>query len=51
MPVLRTLTQMGHRVRFESGDFGGYQAILFDAANDVYIGPSESRSDGQAAGF
>jgi gamma-glutamyltranspeptidase/glutathione hydrolase len=42
---------MGHDVRFESGGFGGYQAILHDAARDVYIAASESRSDGQAAGY
>ena len=51
MPVQRRLVHMGHRVRFESGGFGGYQAIRYDAANDVYIGASESRSDGAAAGY
>jgi gamma-glutamyltranspeptidase/glutathione hydrolase len=51
MEARRGLVQMGHDVRFESGGFGGYQAILHDAARDVYIAASESRSDGQAAGY
>ena len=47
----RALIRMGHNLRFVSGGFGGYQAILYDAANDVYVGASESRKDGQAAGY
>lgn len=31
--------------------YGGYQAIWFDADNQVYIGASESRKDGHAAGY
>ena len=48
--VVRTLAQMGHRIQLMPGAFGGYQAILYDAENDVYVGASESRKDGQAAG-
>jgi gamma-glutamyltranspeptidase/glutathione hydrolase len=33
------------------GVFGGYQAIGWNAENEVYHGASESRKDGQAAGF
>ncbi len=51
MEVRRALAQMGHRIRFVSGGFGGYQAILYDAKNDVYHGASESRKDGMAAGY
>lgn len=47
----RGLDQRGHRIRFESGGFGGYQAIKYDAARDIYIGASESRKDGHAAGY
>ncbi len=47
----RGLVQRGHEVRFESGGFGGYQAVLYDAERDVYVGASESRKDGQAAGY
>ena len=47
----RGLVQLGHQVRFVSGGFGGYQAIMYDAARDVYIGASESRKDGQATGY
>ena len=49
--VRRRLTQMGHKLRFLSGPFGGYQAIAWDAERGVYIGASESRKDGQAAGY
>jgi len=51
MEVRRGLTRRGHRVRFEHGGFGGYQAIRYDADRDLYIGASESRKDGQAAGY
>jgi len=49
--VRRDLLSRGHRLRDEQGTFGGYQAIRYDAENDVYIGASESRKDGQAAGW
>jgi len=49
--VVRQLTQMGHALVNRVGPYGGYQAIRYDAANDVYIGASESRKDGQAAGY
>ncbi|NOU61857.1 gamma-glutamyltransferase [Marinifilum caeruleilacunae] len=48
---IRELMQKGHRVKFSAGGFGGYQAILFDEENGVYYGASESRKDGQAAGY
>ena len=49
--TIRALTSLGHRIRTSRGGFGGYQAILFDATNGVYFGASESRKDGQAAGY
>ncbi len=49
--VIRDLIQMGHDVQFSVGGFGGYQAIMYDAENDVYYGASESRKDGQAIGY
>ena len=51
MEVRRALASMGHRLHYTPGGFGGYQAIGYDAENDVYIGASESRKDGQAAGY
>jgi gamma-glutamyltranspeptidase/glutathione hydrolase len=47
----RELIKRGHIMRDSLGAFGGYQAILFDAKNKVYFGASESRKDGQAAGY
>ena len=49
--VIRELDKMGHRVQFDIGGYGGYQAILFDEVNGVYYGASESRKDGHAAGY
>ena len=49
--VIRELVKMGHRVQFDIGGYGGYQAILWNEDNGVYYGASESRKDGQAAGY
>jgi gamma-glutamyltranspeptidase/glutathione hydrolase len=48
--VREALRKRGHTV-VETGSFGGYQAILYDAARGVYWGASEMRKDGHAAGF
>ncbi|MFC4818810.1 gamma-glutamyltransferase [Dokdonella ginsengisoli] len=49
--TVRGLMQKGHSVRFANGPYGGYQAIGWDAKNRVYVGASEGRKDGQAAGY
>ncbi|MGB5508486.1 gamma-glutamyltransferase [Robiginitalea sp.] len=49
--TVRGLMDRGHEVRYARGVYGGYQAILWDAAEGVYHGASESRKDGQAAGY
>lgn len=49
--VIRKLVLMGHRVSWNVGSYGGYQAIMWDSINKVYYGASESRKDGQAAGY
>ncbi len=49
--VIRELMKRGHRVKFDLGGYGGYQAIMWDDKNKVYYGASESRKDGHAAGF
>lgn len=49
--VVRELRLRGHDVRSDVGGFGGYQAIRRDPATGVYYGASESRKDGQAAGY
>ncbi|NLI23523.1 MAG: gamma-glutamyltransferase [Bacteroidales bacterium] len=49
--TIRSLMQKGHRIRWDLGGYGGYQAILYDPVNRVYFGASESRKDGQAAGY
>lgn len=48
---IRELMKRGHRIQSSNGGFGGYQAIKWDAGNGVYFGASESRKDGQAAGY
>ena len=47
----RELVKMGHKVSEAVGPYGGYQAIMRDHDEQVYIGASESRKDGHAAGF
>ena len=49
--IIRALLGRGHRIDWQRGPYGGYQAILYDGENDVYFGASESRKDGQAAGY
>ncbi|MEO0504592.1 MAG: gamma-glutamyltransferase [Bacteroidota bacterium] len=49
--TVRGLMGKGHRIGIARGIYGGYQAILWDDENKVYHGASESRKDGQAAGY
>ncbi len=49
--TIRELQKKGHRISFGVGIYGGYQAIAVDLENKVYTGASESRKDGQAAGY
>lgn len=48
--TVRALMRKGHSVRFADGPYGGYQAIMVNPLGG-YIGASESRKDGQAAGY
>ena len=48
--VVKELAKRGHHVQRAVDGFGGYQAIM-KAANSIYHGASESRKDGQAAGY
>ncbi len=49
----RELKKRGHDVRYDVGGYGGYQAIKVEwhDGERVYFGASESRKDGQAAGY
>jgi len=49
--VIAELERRGHHIKSVRGDFGGYQAIRRDPGNGSYAGASESRKDGQAAGY
>jgi len=51
--TVRELRKRGHDVRFDVGSYGGYQAIRVEMHDGqrVYVGASESRKDGQAAGY
>ncbi|MBC7991395.1 MAG: gamma-glutamyltransferase [Luteimonas sp.] len=49
--TVRELMRKGHSVRFSNGPYGGYQAIMVNPQGPGYIGASESRKDGQAAGY
>jgi len=48
---IRALLRKGHRIEYADGPYGGYQAIRRDPQTGVYTGASESRKDGQAAGY
>ena len=50
---VRSLMEKGHRIVWDLGGYGGYQAIKVEetARGRVYYGASESRKDGQAAGY
>ena len=43
------LSSLGHKIEYQKGIFGGYQAIMLK--DGVYYGASETRKDGQAAGY
>ncbi len=45
------LRALGHTLGPSIHEFGGYQAIMWDAEQGVYYGASEVRKDGQAAGY
>ena len=49
--VIRELLKKGHKIAYDLGGYGGYQAIMWDEKNGVYYGASESRKDGQASGY
>ena len=49
--IIRSLKMRGHDIQYGMGGYGGYQAIMYDAEHGVYVGASESRKDGQAAGY
>jgi gamma-glutamyltranspeptidase/glutathione hydrolase len=51
--TVRELYEKGHDLRFDVGGYGGYQAIKVEMHDGrrVYVGASESRKDGMAAGY
>ena len=49
--VVKKLEKMGHKIIVGNGFFGRFQAIMKDPDTGVYYGASESRVDGQAAGY
>ncbi len=49
--AIRKLVSKGHQVQYSKGGYGGYQAIKRDPETGVLFGASESRKDGQAAGW
>jgi gamma-glutamyltranspeptidase/glutathione hydrolase len=49
--IVQELVERGHAVKRGGDGYGGYQAIRVDPKTGVYFGASESRTDGQAAGY
>lgn len=48
---IRELSNRGHKVGWSIGPYGGYQAIQYNTETGVYLGASETRKDGHAAGY
>ena len=48
---IRKLIKKGHKIIYDLGSFGGYQAIKVDYENKIYYGASESRKDRSAIGY
>ena len=46
---INKLKKLGHKIQYDLGGFGGYQAIM--RVDGVYYGASESRKDGHASGY
>jgi len=49
--IREQLRERGHNIETDRTDVGGYQAIYWNEKQGVYYGASESRKDGQAAGY
>jgi gamma-glutamyltranspeptidase/glutathione hydrolase len=49
--TVRALLLKGHDIRWDLGGFGGFQGVMRDHDNGTWIGASEGRKDGQAAGY
>ncbi len=48
--TIQQLLQKRHKIGYDLGGYGGYQAIM-RTSNAVWVGASESRKDGMAAGY
>ena len=49
--VKAALTRRGYKIVGGTGNFGGYEAIQYDAKNHVYWGATEMRKDGEVIGY
>jgi gamma-glutamyltranspeptidase / glutathione hydrolase len=50
-PVVAGLKALGHQVAAPRMPWGGAQAVVIDAANEVLVGASDPRKDGMALGY
>jgi gamma-glutamyltranspeptidase/glutathione hydrolase len=49
--VKAELTRRGYTIEAGTGNFGGYEAIMFDPKQRVYWGATEMRKDGEVVGY
>lgn len=49
--VKAELAKRGYKIVPGTGNFGGYEAIMFDATQHVYWGATEMRKDGEVVGY
>jgi gamma-glutamyltranspeptidase/glutathione hydrolase len=49
--TVRALLGKHHEIHWDNGGFGGFQGVMRDLENNVWVGASEGRKDGNAAGY
>jgi gamma-glutamyltranspeptidase/glutathione hydrolase len=49
--TVRALLEKRHEIRWDNGGVGGFQGVMRDFEHDVWVGASEGRKDGNAAGY
>jgi gamma-glutamyltranspeptidase/glutathione hydrolase len=49
--VKADLAKRGYKIEAGDGNFGGYEAIIFDSKQHVYAGATEMRKDGEVIGY
>lgn len=49
--TVRALLDKHHQIQWDNGGMGGFQGVMRDLENNIWVGASEGRKDGNAAGY